>query len=554
MGRITNAATVPSPAFLSGQVIDRMPTVRTTMIRSAVHLVVTSALVALITPVATGPLVAESGQLSAADDGSLRAAAVKSFPEFLEFLAIPNDSIVPANIQRNAAWLEAAFRRRGFRTRLLENKGKPLVFAEHPGNRPGRKTVLYYIHFDGQPVVPSQWSQKDPWRPVVKRRGADGSWTEVDASQLLRTDFDPELRIFARSASDDKGPILMFLAAIDFLASRKLEPATNVKVILDSEEEVNSPGIAAVIGANSRLLQADALVILDGPVHQTGRPTVAFGNRGIVTVTLRVFGPRSPLHSGHYGNYVPNPAQRLAELLATMKDDDGRVTVVGYYDRTKLTAADRTLLSEIPDDERALRTRVGISASEKVGATYQESLQYPSLNVRGLASAGVGEKSANIVPHEAIAEIDLRTTPDADAAYLIDLLRTHVQAQGYHLVGGEPTDDDRVRYPKIAELRVGLAAAAARQPYDSPVGRWVTSALEAAFASPAGGMKPVRIRMMGGTVPTHEIVTPLNLPFVIVPLVNADNNQHAFDENLRVGNYLSGMRSILGLFGTTFPE
>lgn len=493
-------------------------------------------------------------KLPALDEASVRTAAAASFPELLELLALPNDSIVPADIQRNAAWLEAAFGKRGFRTRLLENKGKPLVFAERSGNRPGRKTVLFYLHFDGQPVIPSQWSQKDPWRPVLKRRGADGKWSEVETTQLLQADFDPELRLFGRSTSDDKGPIVMFLAAFDLLASRKLEPAINVKVILDSEEEVNSPGIAAVVAANAGLLQADALVIHDGPSHSSGRPTLVFGNRGEVDVTLTVFGPRSPLHSGYYGNYVPNPAQRLAALLATMKDEEGRVTVAGYYDRTKLTAEDRTVLAEVPDDEAALRKRVGIAASEKVGATYQESLQYPSLNVRGLASAGVGEKAANIVPHQAVAEFDLRTTPEADAAHLFGLLKRHVEAQGYHLVDGEPTDEDRARYPKLARLRPGLAASAARQPYDSAVGRWASSVLENAFAASVGGTKPVRIRMMGGTVPTYEIVTPLHLPFVIVPLVNADNNQHTFDENLRMGNYLSGMRTILGLLRTPYPE
>ncbi len=145
----------------------------------------------------------------------------------------------------------------------------------------------------------------------------------------MKVDFDPELRVFARSSSDDKGPIVMFLAAFDLMRARKLAPAVNVKVLLDSEEEVNSPGIAAAVSAHQPLLAADALVVHDGPVHPSGRPTLAFGNRGEVGVTLTVYGPRAPLHSGHFGNWVPNPAQRLARLLAAMKDDDGRVTIPG---------------------------------------------------------------------------------------------------------------------------------------------------------------------------------------------------------------------------------
>jgi acetylornithine deacetylase/succinyl-diaminopimelate desuccinylase-like protein len=490
---------------------------------------------------------------SGIDDAALRTAAVASFPELFELLALPNDSINAADIQKNAAWLETAFQKRGFSTRQLENKGRPLVFAEFSGNRPGRKTVLFYMHFDGQPVVPSQWSQKDPWQPVVKRRGADGKWSEVDRAELMRPDFDPELRVFARAASDDKGPILMFLAAFDLLRSRKIEPRINVKVLLDSEEEVNSPGIASVVTASTALLAADAVVIHDGPLHPSGRPTAVFGNRGIVTVTLTVYGPKSPLHSGHYGNYVPNPAQRLAALLASMKDDDGRVTIPGYYARTNLTEADKRVLGEAPDDEAALKKRVGIAAQEKVGGSYQEALQYPSLNIRGLASAGVGEKSANIVPHQALAELDVRTTVEADSDYLLPLLRKHIESQGYHLVDGEPTDDDRARYSKLARMKVGVPAKGVRQPIDSAIGRWAQASLDEAYAGSAG-MKTVRIRVMGGTVPTHEIVTPLHAPFVLVPVVNSDNNQHAFDENLRMGNFVTGIRTMCGLLLTPLQE
>src|SRR5450830_1835817 len=185
------------------------------------------------------------------DDATIAAAAVASFPEYLEFLSLPNDSIRPADIQRNASWLEAAFQKRGFTTRLLENKGRPLVFAEYGAARAPKKTVLFYMHFDAQPVVPSQWAQKDPWQPVVKRRGPDGAWAEVDRAELLKPGFDPELRVFARSSSDDKGPIAMFLAVFDLLRGKKIDPAVRVKVLLDSEEEVSSPGIAAAVTANT---------------------------------------------------------------------------------------------------------------------------------------------------------------------------------------------------------------------------------------------------------------------------------------------------------------
>ena len=206
--------------------------------------------------------------------------------------------------------------------------------------------------------------------------------------------------------------------------------------------------------------------------------------------------------------------------------------------------------NEVPDDEAALKARVGIAQPEKVGATYQEALQYPSLNVRGLASASVGEKAANIVPRDAVAELDLRTTVESDPAFLLGLLRKHVEAQGWHLVDKDPTDDERARWPKLARLSAHLPAEAARQPVDSPVGRWASSAIAGAW--PATPL--VRVRMMGGTLPTYEIVGPLKAPFVLVPLVNPDNNQHAYDENLRMGHYVTGMWTLAALLTAPYTE
>jgi acetylornithine deacetylase/succinyl-diaminopimelate desuccinylase-like protein len=487
------------------------------------------------------------------DDAHIRQAAVASFPAYLDFLAIPNDALAEGDgLQRNAAWLQAALTQRGFEVRQAPNKGRPIVLASYPGTA-SKKTVLFYLHFDGQPVTPSQWSQPSPWQPVLKKKGADGKWTAVDMQQLLQADFDPELRVFARASSDDKGPIMMFLAALDLMRAQGIAPAVNVKLLLDSEEEINSPGIGAAIAQNAAFLRADALVIHDGPAHASGRPTAVFGNRGVQTLTLTVFGPKAPLHSGHYGNYVPNPAFNLARLVASMKDDEGRVTIPGYYSKVSISAGDKQVLASAGDDEAAIRRRAGIAVQERVGSNYQESLQYPSLNIRGLAAAGVGKLAANIVPKEAIAEIDVRTTADSSAAYLTGLIRTYIARRGYTLLDHEPTDDERQRFPLMARLQEGLPAAAALQPMDAPVRHWVESALAKAHDGTGAGGRPLLIRAQGGTVPTQEIVAPLKVPFVLVSVVNSDNNQHAYDENLRMGNYLSGMRSMLGLLTTPYP-
>jgi acetylornithine deacetylase/succinyl-diaminopimelate desuccinylase-like protein len=487
----------------------------------------------------------------ALDEQAIRAAALESFLEYLSLLALPNDSIASAkDIQTNANQVETLFKKRGFLTKQFANNGKPLVLAEFAGDT-NKKTILFYIHFDGQPVVPSQWSQPSPWQPVLKKKSAQGQWQTINMDELMRVDFDPELRVFARSASDDKGPIMMFLACMDLMKSKGLKPAINIKVILDGEEEVNSPGIPEAVKQNKEFLKADALVIFDMASHPSGRPTAIFGNRGVQSLNLTVYGPRSPLHSGHYGNYVPNPAFNLARLLASMKNERGQVLIPGYYATTKLTEEDLRVLDAVGDDELALKKRVGIAGSDQIASNYQRALQYPSLNIRGLSAGGVGKEAANIIPKEAIADIDIRTTTEANAQYLNGLIKKHIEQQGFHIIDHAPSDAERAQYPLLVRLEEGLPAEAARQPIDTTIRAWVEAAQVSAY-SHAGGAKPVIIRASGATVPTHEIVGPLGLPFVIVPTVNTDNNQHAYDENLRMGNYLSGMRTMLGLINTPY--
>jgi acetylornithine deacetylase/succinyl-diaminopimelate desuccinylase-like protein len=211
----------------------------------------------------------------------------------------------------------------------------------------------------------------------------------------------------------------------------------------------------------------------------------------------------------------------------------------------KIGEAERKIMAAVPDDEVALKLRLGIAQTDKVGANYQEAMQYPSLNVRGMASAAVGDKVANIVPDKAEAEMDLRTTPDSDAPYLGKLIEAHIAKQGYHLVKGTPTDEERSRYDKLASFSYRSEGAdAAGSPIESPIGKWAYKALTDTFGTTP---EPVRIRMMGGTVPTAEIVRVLQVPFAIIPLVNADNNQHAANENLRMGNYVSGVRTVYAL-------
>lgn len=506
-----------------------------------------AAIVAGFAP-AAGAATLDRDQLRQAAD----RAAAGSYKEWVELLAIPNDATVPADIQKNADWLVKAFARRGFQARTLQNGDKPMVYAEYaaPDAAGPRKTVLFYMHLDGQSVTPSQWAQRSPWEATLKMRGADGKWEPLPLDKLYSGPVDPEWRLFARSSSDDKGPIVMFLAAFDALKAAGVAPGVNIKVLLDAEEEKGSPSLGQVIAQNLALLRNDGMIIFDGPMHPSNQPTLVYGNRGIQLVQLKVFGASQGLHSGHYGNYAANPVQRMASLLASMKDDNGRVTIPGYYTPVKIDDRARRVMAAVPDDEAALKRRLGISAAEKVGANYQEAMQYPSLNVRGIAAGDVGAKARTIIPEVAVADIDIRTVPETTPESLVALLRKHIEKQGYHLVNGEPTAEERARYPKLASLTadtVSASSSAARTDLGAPIGKWLQQVMQDTYGKP-----PVQIRMMGGTVPTGAAVQALKSPFVIVPLVNADNNQHSFDENMRLGNYQEGVRTVMGILQTPF--
>ena len=452
--------------------------------------------------------------------------------EFTELLSLPNVGTDRAGIRRNTEYLLPMLQRHGLKGELLETAGNPLAYAEK--NVPGAtRTLLFYIHYDGQPVDVPKWKQEGgPFRPLMRDgRMEDGAKTIGNFTALDR--FPDDWRLYARSASDDKAPIVALCAALDALAGKL---RSNIHMVLDGEEEMGSPSLTAAIAQYRDKLRASMLLILDGPVHASGRPTLSFGARGIVTVDLTVFGPKMALHSGHYGNWIPNPGMRLAQLLASMKDDQGRTTIQGFYsDVPPLTAEQRKVLKSVPDDEAALLKLFGVARPDAVGESLQEAIQFPSLNVRGMHSGYVDEPRT-IIPAEATAAIDIRLVKETPSQRMVDLLKAHIEAQGYHVISGEPSDADRLRYPKLARLKTSEAQEAFRTEPEAPESVEVTRALTRMW-----GAEPVRIRTMGGTVPIAPFIRELALPAVGVPIVNFDNNQHSDNENLRLGNLWTGI-------------
>lgn len=489
--------------------------------------------------------IAASGQQiksSELDELSLKYAKA-SFGELYDFFSIPNDAVYPEDIEKNVSWCENAFEKRGFETQRLETSKVPLLLASRIIG-PKAKTVLIYLQVDGQPVDSSAWFQESPWTPTLKAQNAKGEWEIQDWSKL-EGELDRDWRIFVRSASDARGPDMMFLKAMDILNDRKLKPNFNMKVIMDFEEELGSPRLPQAVKDYSEALSADMLIIFDGPRHPSNEPTLTFGARGIATVSLEVFGPRFPQHSGHYGNYAPNPAFRLSQLLSSMKDEGGRVTIPTWYDGITLSEEVKAILEQVPDDEDGIKRKLGISEIDQVASNYQEAIQYPSLNIRGMRSGWVGDESRTIVPSSAIAEIDIRLVKETEGQRMVDMVRKHVEGQGYYLVEDEPTQEERMKYGKIARFNYEISYGAFRTEFDTEVGRWLRKGIVRGF-----GKEPIQKRTSGGSIPISPFVITLGIPAVTVPTVNPDNNQHSPNENIRIGNYIDGIKTITAILTT----
>lgn len=446
--------------------------------------------------------------------------------ELTRFLAIPNVASDLPNIEKNAQAIIEMFKARGVEARTLRMEGvPPLVVADLrvPG---AKQTVAFYAHYDGQPVDPAQWSTP-PWEPAIKPAGP----------------ITPESRIYARSASDDKSPIVALAAALDALRANRIKPKVNIKFVFEGEEEAGSPNLAEYMQKFADDLAVDAWIMCDGPVHQSRKMQVYFGARGVVDLELTVYGPRRALHSGHYGNWAPNPALALARLLASMKDERGDVLIEGFYDGTApIGEEERAAIAEASSFDDPLRAQLGLAATEADDAPYLERMLIPSLNIRGLSSATTGAAARNIVPPTATASLDIRLAKGNDPERMLDLVEAHVREQGYHVVRADPDSATRVAHERIARIDRFPGYPAARVSLDTPIARDVIGA-----ATRAAGEPPILAPTLGGSLPLYLFEEVLATPAVGVPIANHDDNQHAPDENLRLANLWYGIDLVAAL-------
>jgi acetylornithine deacetylase/succinyl-diaminopimelate desuccinylase-like protein len=468
-----------------------------------------------------------------------KAQGLKSIEAFYEFLSIPNDGKNKDEILQNIEWSKVQLESFDFNINLLKTSSLPLVLAEKIIDRK-LPTIAFYMHLDGQSVDLSKWDQKSPWIPVLKQFDGN-SWNQVDR-EMLNIKENEDLRIFARSTSDDKGPFMMFLTSLKILEIYNKKPAYNIKLILDFEEERSSPGLPEAVEKYKDQLIADLLIILDGPMHSSKKPTLVFGNRGIATITLKVYGPKTPQHSGHYGNFIPNPALRLSRILSSMKSEDGRVVIPGFYDGINITNQVKSIFKDIPSEEELIRNRTKIYSVDKVAESYQESLQYPSLNIRGLQSGWVGSQVRTIIPSTAQAEIDVRLVLESDPLRLVNLIKSHIESLGYKILNDEPNDNQRLSNNKLVKMTYNISYPAFRTPINAKEGKWLKNILFNNFK-----VNPVLIRTSGGSVPISPFVNNLGIPAIGIPTVNLDNNQHSPNENIRLGNYFNGIETFVSL-------
>ena len=471
----------------------------------------------------------------------VRSYRIKNEPviysEFLSFLKIPNVATDTVNIRKNADFLLQTMQTRGIsNVQLLEagdRKAPPVVYGEF--NVTGAtKTVVFYAHYDGQPVNPVTWAKGlHPFSPQL----FSGRFDEQATVQSPAFPLNDDWRIYARGSSDDKGGAMAILTAFSAIKTSGIQFPYNIKFFFEGEEEQGSPHLAQILEKHKALLQSDIWIICDGPVHQSGLKQIVFGVRGDTHLTLNVYGPKNPLHSGHYGNWVPNPVMLLTKLLASMKDENGNVTVKDFYsDVIPLSATEKAALSKAPDVEKELKKKIGFLKEDMKGKSLNESINLPSLNINGIESSNVGTIQANVIPVSATAVLDLRLVLGNDWKKQQQKVIDHIVSQGFYITEKIPTDEERAAHEKIVQVTKSTGSNASRTSMDWPLAQKIVEAVQKTTKDPV-----LQIPTLGGTLPVEDFVKVLNAKFLIVPIANYDNNQHAENENIRIKNLRDGI-------------
>lgn len=488
---------------------------------------------------AQSPLIEQARNYRKANENALLS-------EFMGLLSIPNVVYDTVGIQKTAAYIVKMMEARGIKTQLLDATTKgvpPAVFGEV--NVPNAtKTVIFYAHYDGQPVNPNQWAEGiEPFKSVFLDASLEKGGKVIPAPKANEK-INPEWRIYGRSASDDKSGVFSILTAYEVLTKLNIPPSINIKFFFEGEEEAGSTHLSEILVKHKDKLKSDLWVICDGPVHQSGKKQVVFGVRGDVNMEVKVYASKRPLHSGHYGNWAPNPAMLLAKLLASMKDDNGRVLIKGFYDDViPFTETEKKAISKVPPVDQQMRNELGFVRAEGGGKFLVELINLPSLNINGISSANVGKMAANVIPVSATVALDLRLVLGNDAQRQAQKVINHIKAQGYYVTNNESiTDEERMKYPLIARVQIQKGYNAQRTKMDLPIAQNVIKAVQSSTNE-----EVVLMPSLGGSLPLFLFEKYLATPTITVPIANHDNNQHAENENIRIQNIWNGIETYVAL-------
>ena len=460
--------------------------------------------------------------------------------DFVTLLAMPNVATVVPDVEKNAAYIERQLQARGFRTRILtaEPGTPPAVFAEL--DTPGAtRTVLFYAHYDGQPVAQKGWIT-DPFQPSMRTALPEAKAVDW---QNAHGALDPDWRLFARSSGDDKASIQALLTAFDALKANGVKPSVNIKLLYEGEEEQGSPHFAKLVAAHLDLLRCDLLIMGDGPMHQSGRQMINFGNRGITSFTLTVYGATRPLHDGHYGSWAPSPAVMIADLVMSLRDEDGHIRIPGFYDDVKPpSAADQAAIAAMPPIEADLKKSLGLGRN--VGpARLADGYLRPTLNVRAIHAGDEGPNAANAISTQGDASIDIRLAPGETPAHTRELVEHYLTQQGWFIVRETPDLPTRLAHPKIVRVVWDAGGSEATETaLDLPASKAVAASIGRTV-----GYSVIKLPIVGASSGMADIVNQLHAPMVGVSIANYDDNQHAQNENLRLGNLWDGIEVYAGL-------
>ena len=485
---------------------------------------------------------AHGDELKRQVDGWRAAHETQIISQFDSLLRFPSVAAEPSGTTAAAAWLEQQLQARGFDARLLTvPNAPPLVFGSL-GTPGAARTVVFYAHYDGQPVTPSQWATP-PFEPVMRTAPLDNGGRVVDWATAAPP-YPPEWRLYGRSTGDDKISEIAFLAAFDALKALGKKPSVNIKVVWEGEEEAGSPHLADILRANRGALAADLWLIGDGPVHQSGRPLLYFGARGTIGFDATIYGPIKALHDGHYGNWVPNPAAMAAHLIAELRAPDGRVLIPGFmHDVRPESKAERDAIAALPPVEDELKDEFRIARSE-AGGSVIDAIMRPALNVRGIRAGKVGSEAANAIPTDAQVSMDFRLVPDQKPDTVRAELESFLRSKGWTIVTDTPDVATRRAHAKIIKLDWDVGYAAFRSNMATPAARAVIRAAGRASDQPVA-----IVPMLGGSVPLYLFDDLFHVPLIGLPVSNHDDNQHAANENVRLQNVWDGIDAYAAMIG-----